>query len=198
MEEDNRQKIKKAATVLVWVIIVAWACYFFYEKELAIGRALPMVLAAQSLDVEQLSYIYEGDIDEIFGQNVDKEKIENNISVYMYENNKTGDWGRIIIYDRATTSFKYVIKTKNGSRAAGEAVYDNKLKEYVNTSTGDSNTDEGCKINLKVKNENKISYSVKDISNINSIDNADKIKCNDHSSDPSKNNFLINVIHKLI
>ncbi len=190
MGEDRIQKIKKVVTVLVWVLIVAWACNFFYEKELKIGRALPMLMAAQSLDVNQLSYIYEGDIDEIFGQNANKEQIENNIAVYMYENTKTNNWGRIIIYDKATTSFKYLIKTKNGAKATGEAVYDTKINEYVNTNNGD--TGEGCKIVLKIKSVNKVLYNVKYIPNDNNL------KCGNYGPNDINNKFLTEVIHKLI
>ena len=192
MEEYTVQKIKKVVIVLVWVLIVAWACRFFYDKELSIGRELPMIMAAQSLDVNELSYIYEGDIDEIFGQNINKEVIENNISIYMYENTKKNDWGRVIIYDKATTSFKYLNKTKNGSKVSGEAAYDDKDKEYVNTNIRSGETSEGCKVILKIKSVDKVLYDVKD------IPNSSNLKCSNYGPSDINNKFLTEVIHKLI
>lgn len=188
-----RDKVKKGVTIFLWVCFVAWACNFFYKEEVDIGRTLPLVMAAQSLDSNELSYIYEADINDIYGGNTPDEQIINSgISVYMYEDSGTGEWGRIIIYDRATSTFKYIIRTKVGAKITGEASFIKKEGIYINDNSKNGMSSQGCEVDFKVKGKDKISYFIKDVSNQN------KYSCDSYGSSTATKSFWPGVLHKLI
>ena len=193
MEDHTAQKVKKIVVVLVWVIIVAWACNFFYKQEVDIGRTLPLVMAAQSLDSNELSYIYEADINDIYNGNTpDEQALNSGISVYMYEDASSGDWGRVIIYDRSTTTFKYIIRSKAGAKITGEAGFIKKGGVYINDNSQEGMSSEGCEVDFKIKSKDKIFYNIKNVASKN------RYNCDTYGSSTVKKSFLPGVLHKLI
>lgn len=190
---------KSLATVIVWVFIVAGACGYFYKQELKVGQTLPLLMAAQSMDATELSYIYEADISDLYSMSdVKEDNLNNSITIYMYEDHKKSEWGRIIIYDKATTTFKYIIRTSAGTKIEGDVVYDEKSKSYINVNSNISviNNDvtnvQACTINITVKSSDKIMYTIKN------VPNSENTKCDKYGTSTGNHIFLPNVIHKLI
>ena len=193
MDTEMRDKVKKGVTIFLWVCFVAWACNFFYKQEVDIGRTLPLVMAAQSLDSNELSYIYEADINDIYNGNTpDEQALNSGISVYMYEDASSGDWGRVIIYDKSTTTFKYIIRTKAGAKITGEASFIKKGGVYVNDNNQEGMSSEGCEVDFKVKSQDKIFYNIKN------VESKNRYNCDSYGSSTVKKSFLPGVLHKLI
>lgn len=116
----------------------------------------------------------------------------------MYEDKKKSEWGRIFIFDRATSSFRYLIKTNSGNKIEGQAIYNDNTKTYMNTDNTINVTNsatssvQNCSISIVVKSADKVVYTIKNIPN-----DRDS-KCDKYGTSTGSHIFLPNVIHKLI
>ncbi len=184
---------KSLATVIVWVIIVAWACYYFYEQELKIANLAPKILAARGMSAEELSYVYEADLSDIYDVNNNQEEDFGGVFVYMYEDRTKGYWGRVILHNRATSSFKYIIKTSLGDKLSGEAIYSQKDNNYSSNNYEEGQELSGCQVVLNVVSSDKVKYQLKDIVN------KDERSCQYYRSSVGDiGELFTNIIHRKI
>lgn len=198
MDEDAKGKVKKWVMILLWVMFVGGASVYFYDQEVKIGQQIPLLLAAQSLDSNELSYIYEADLSELYGANDEKKDIESGgVTIYMYENTKKSEWGRIIIYDRATNSLRYVIRTSAGTKIDGVATYDATSSSYISNDKEEESdmyvpetANDSCKISIVVRQSDKILYTLKNVKN------GKNAKCN--IQEKSGFELFPDIVHRLI
>ena len=184
---------KSLATVIVWVVIVAGACYYFYEEELKIAQMAPKILAARGMSAEELSYVYEADLSDIYDMesNKSEDDISKAIFVYMYEDRQKGSWGRVIIYERSSASFKYIIKTNLGDKLSGEAIYSHKDNYFSNNDYEEGQELSGCQVILNIVSTDKVKYQLKDKIN------KDERGCSYYrSSAGNTGEFFTNIIHR--
>lgn len=182
---------KSLATVIVWVVIVAAACTYFYKQELHVGQMAPKILAAQSMSAEELSYVYEADLSEMYiDQNEQVGGHMDSIWIYMYEDKKLSSWGRVIIYDKTDKTFQYIIRSSNGSKLYGLA----NLASGNSYISDDNNSHKGCKIALSMVSKDKLNYKLQN------IDNTEGLKCESYgnNNDSNLNKLWPGLIHKKI
>ncbi len=188
---DFNLNYKSLATVIVWVVIVAGACSYFYKQELHIGQMAPKILAAQSMSREELSYVYEADLSETYiDTNEQQADHTDSIWIYMYEDKKLNSWGRVIIYDKTDKTFQYIIRSSNGAKLAGLA---NLASNTSYVTDINNNSHKGCIVSIKIVSKDKLNYK------LDNTDNIEGLKCVDYGNNQGKDNkFWPNFIHKKI